>query len=210
MSRLCQTIRYDSQTSTDFISNKRVESSTFIRKDISGWDCEGDWGFGTVVAILCVYKKLGSVKREVEVKSQKKGQLTIQCDEIWSFVGNNDNKPWKELAIHVSTKEIVRVYIGKRYRAGAQGLWDSLPSVPESTDISKNFQYTFVTKFPAGERYKKQTSVSTLKSVLETVTVSNKAKDSRYTYQIPPVYIKDLSLVKLRLLSKVSQFHLGS
>jgi len=30
-----------------------VDRSTFIRKDISGWDCEGDWGFGTVVAILC-------------------------------------------------------------------------------------------------------------------------------------------------------------
>ena len=86
MSRLWKTIRHDSQTSTDFISNKRVDISTFIRKDISGWDCEGDWGFGTVVAILCVYKKLGAVKREVEVKSKKKGKLTIQCDEMRSFI----------------------------------------------------------------------------------------------------------------------------
>jgi insertion element IS1 protein InsB len=33
-----------------------------------------------------VNKKLGAVKREVEVKSKKKGKLTIQCDEMWSFV----------------------------------------------------------------------------------------------------------------------------
>jgi hypothetical protein len=63
-----------------------------------------------------VNKKLGSVKRELEVKSKKKGKLTIQCDEMWSFVGNKDNKQWIWLAIDVSTKEIVAVYIGKRDR----------------------------------------------------------------------------------------------
>ena len=125
MSRLQKTIRHDSQTSTDFISNKRVDRQTFIRKDISGWDCEGDWGFGTVVAILCVYQKLGAIKIELEVKSKKKGKLTIQCDEMWSFVGNKEKKQWIWLAIDVSTKEIVGVYIGKRAQAGAQGLWDS-------------------------------------------------------------------------------------
>ncbi|MEG4172993.1 MULTISPECIES: hypothetical protein [unclassified Microcoleus] len=66
------------------------------------------------------------------MKSKKKGKLTIQCDEMWSFVGNKDNKQWKELAIEASTKEIVGVYIGKKDEAGAQGLWDSLPPVLES------------------------------------------------------------------------------
>ena len=41
-----------------------------------------------------VNKKLGAVKREVEVKSKKKGKLTIQCDEMWTLVGNKDNKQW--------------------------------------------------------------------------------------------------------------------
>jgi insertion element IS1 protein InsB len=72
-----------------------------------------------------VNKKLGAVKREVKVKSKKKGKLTIQCDEMWSFVGNKDHKQWIWLAIDVLTKEIVAVYIGKRDQAGAQGLWDS-------------------------------------------------------------------------------------
>jgi len=72
-----------------------------------------------------VNKKLGAVKREVKVKSKKKGKLTIHCDEMWSFVGSKDNKQWIGLAIDVSTKEIVGVYIGKRAQCGAQGLWDS-------------------------------------------------------------------------------------
>jgi hypothetical protein len=50
------------------------------------------------------------VKREVEVKSKKRGKLTIQCDEMWSFVGNKGNKQWIWLAIDVLTKEIVGVY----------------------------------------------------------------------------------------------------
>jgi hypothetical protein len=30
-----------------------------------------------------VNKKLGAVKRQVEVKSKKKGKLIIECDEMW-------------------------------------------------------------------------------------------------------------------------------
>jgi IS1 family transposase len=63
------------------------------------------------------------------MKSKKKGKLTIQCDEMWSFVGDKGNKQWIWLAIDVLTKEIVGVYIGKRDEAGAKALWDSLPAV---------------------------------------------------------------------------------
>ena len=83
-----------------------------------------------------VNKKLGAVKRQVEVKSKKKGQLIIQCDEMWSFVGNKGNKQWIWLAIDVFTKEIVGVYIGKRDQTGARGLWDSLPAVYRQCAVS--------------------------------------------------------------------------
>ncbi len=54
---------------------------------------------------------------------QEKGKLTIQCEELWSFVGN---KQWRYLAMDADTREIVRVYIGARYEAAAQALWDFL------------------------------------------------------------------------------------
>ena len=72
----------------------------------------------------------------MEVKSKKKGKLTIQCDEMWSFVRDKDNKQWIWLAIDVLTKEIVGVYIGKRDEAGARGLWDSLPAVYRQCAVS--------------------------------------------------------------------------
>ena len=72
----------------------------------------------------------------MEVKSQKKGKLTIQCDEMWSFVGNKGNKQWIWLAIDVLTKEIVGVYIGQRDKDGARGLWNSMPAVYRQCAVS--------------------------------------------------------------------------
>jgi insertion element IS1 protein InsB len=66
------------------------------------------------------------VPQQVDV-SEKKGALTIQYDEMWSFVGDKGNKQWIWLALDVSTREIVGAYVGDRSEAGARGLWDSLP-----------------------------------------------------------------------------------
>jgi insertion element IS1 protein InsB len=48
---------------------------------------------------------------------------------MWSFVGNKGNKQWVWLALDVKSGEIVGVYVGDRSRAGATGLWQSLPGV---------------------------------------------------------------------------------
>lgn len=42
---------------------------------------------------------------------QKKGRLTIQCDELWSFVDNKGNKQWVWLALDVVTGEKQLVFI---------------------------------------------------------------------------------------------------
>ena len=55
--------------------------------------------------------------------------MTIQCDEMWSFVLSKKNKQWIWLAVDVDSRQIVGVYVGKRDRKGAEGLWESLPSV---------------------------------------------------------------------------------
>jgi len=52
--------------------------------------------------------------------------LTIECDELWSFVQNKVNQQWGWLALDVDTQEIVGVYVGACDATGVQGLWDSL------------------------------------------------------------------------------------
>ncbi|NUN64639.1 IS1 family transposase (plasmid) [Pseudanabaena biceps] len=76
-----------------------------------------------------VNRKYEAIPQQVNVSAKKKGRLTIQCDEMWSFVGNKGNKQWIWLAIDVDTREIVGVHIGDRSAQGAQKLWNSLPSV---------------------------------------------------------------------------------
>ena len=56
-----------------------------------------------------VYKKYESVPKQVNVSNKKKGRLTVQCDEMWSFVGNKSNKQWVRLAIDAETKENVNI-----------------------------------------------------------------------------------------------------
>ena len=50
-------------------------------------------------------------------------------DEMWSFVGSKENKAWIGLAMDEATREIVGFDLGDRTRAGAWGLWKSLPAV---------------------------------------------------------------------------------
>ena len=63
------------------------------------------------------------------ISSQKKGPLTIQCDEMWSFVNDKGNKQWICFALDLLTREIVGVHVGDRSEEGARQLWKSLPSV---------------------------------------------------------------------------------
>ena len=81
-------------------------------------------------------KKYESIPRVVNVTEKKKGRLTIQCDEMWSFVGCHDNKVWIWLAKDVDTREIVGMYAGSRDRDGARGLWNSLPGVYRQCAVS--------------------------------------------------------------------------
>lgn len=72
-------------------------------------------------------RKLRSQPRRVKVAAKTHPRLTLECDEIWSFVGNHGNKQWIWLALDRETHEIVGVHVGDRSAAGAQALWDSLP-----------------------------------------------------------------------------------
>ncbi|NEP85390.1 MAG: hypothetical protein F6K18_00295 [Okeania sp. SIO2C2] len=48
--------------------------------------------------------------------------MTIQCDEMWSFVGHKGKKQWVWLAIDFVTRDIVGVYIDSQGIERAEGL----------------------------------------------------------------------------------------
>nr|WP_255409358.1 IS1 family transposase [Chlorogloea sp. CCALA 695] len=62
--------------------------------------------------------------------------MTIQCDEMWSFVGKKSLKQWIWLAMDVETKEIVGLYVGSRSRKAAKRLWLSLPGASRQCAVA--------------------------------------------------------------------------
>ena len=74
-------------------------------------------------------RKYAETPRVITVMGKPKGRLTIECDELWSFVGSKGEMMWVWLAIDLGTRECVGCFIGSRGHVGAQGLWDSLPPI---------------------------------------------------------------------------------
>ncbi|WP_420812599.1 IS1 family transposase [Nitrosococcus wardiae] len=101
-----------------------------------------------------VNDKYPHVPREVAVKKVQKGRLTIECDELWSFVGKKGNKHWVWLAIETDSKAIVGLYIGDRSRESAEGLWNSLPAVYRQCAVSyTDFWEAYEAIFPAKRHF---------------------------------------------------------
>jgi len=99
-------------------------------------------------------RKYEAIPQQVNVSAKKKGRLTIQCDEMWSFVGNKVNKQWIWLALDVETREIIGVHIGDRSEQGAKKLWDSLPSVYRQCAVAyTDFWRAYALVFPS-QRHK--------------------------------------------------------
>jgi len=69
------------------------------------------------------------VPRSVQVTPKPKAALSVQMDELWSFVDNKGNKQWVWLALDVQTREIVGCHIGDRSADSALALWQSMPGV---------------------------------------------------------------------------------
>ena len=76
-----------------------------------------------------VNEKYAQVERQIKVSEKPRRRLTVECDELWSFVDNKNNKQWVWLAIDRDTREIVGAYIGDRSEEAARELWKSLPPV---------------------------------------------------------------------------------
>ena len=74
-------------------------------------------------------KKSAETRCEIKVLDNPTGKMTIECEEMWSFGENKENKQWIWLALDTKAREIVGVYVGGRSRESAQKLWKSLHPV---------------------------------------------------------------------------------
>ncbi len=71
-----------------------------------------------------VNQKHDTVPQYIDVKKKEKGRLTIQCDEMWYYVRNKENKQWIWLALDDDSGKVVGAFVGSRDIEGAKGLWN--------------------------------------------------------------------------------------
>jgi insertion element IS1 protein InsB len=74
------------------------------------------------------------------------GPLTVQMDELWSFVDHQGNKQWVWLTIDAETREI----LGSSSRESAKALWQSIPAVYRQwAKVYTDFWDAYVTVIPS-------------------------------------------------------------
>jgi len=73
--------------------------------------------------------KYRNIPQSIQVTHKPKGPISVQCDELHSFVAHKDNVQWVWLALDSYTREIVGCFIGSRDKTAAQALWESMPPV---------------------------------------------------------------------------------
>jgi insertion element IS1 protein InsB len=97
-----------------------------------------------------VNQKLGRIPRKIKVLGISKGRLTIECDEMWSFVGSKKKELYIWLAIDRDTREIVGCYVGDRSRKSARKLWESLPEIYRQCAVAyTDFWQSYKTVIPS-------------------------------------------------------------
>jgi len=97
-----------------------------------------------------VNEKYDAVPRKIDITEKTKGRLTLECDELWSFVGKKEEKQWVWIAMDRDTREVAGLYIGDRSAESARALWDSLPGVYRQCAVSySDFWEAYAAIFPS-------------------------------------------------------------
>jgi len=81
-----------------------------------------------------VNQKLARTPCRVKISEKLLGKLTIECDELWSFVNTKKNEIYIWLAIDCSSRKIIGCFVGDRTRKSARKLWNSLPEIYQQSD----------------------------------------------------------------------------
>jgi IS1 family transposase/transposase-like protein len=96
-----------------------------------------------------VNQRLARTPRQIKVSEKSPHQLTIECDEIWSFVDSKKNELYIWLAIDRKSRKIVGCFVGDRTRKSARQLWASLPEVYQQYAVAyTDFWQAYKTVIP--------------------------------------------------------------
>ena len=85
----------------------------------------------------------------------------LELDELWSFVGNKENKRWIWIALCRRTRQVIAYFIGDRSEESCWRLWHWIPAhyrhCRTFSDFWETYQTVFGTLAPAHQSVGKET-----------------------------------------------------
>ena len=119
------------------------------RTDFSSWYRSGDGTLRELHSRLCQRQSQNGLSESGGDEEGKKA-LTVQMDELWSFVNHKGNKQWVWIAIDAHSREIVGLHVGDRSSESAKALWRSMPGVyRQCAIIYTDFWDSYVSALPS-------------------------------------------------------------
>ena len=119
------------------------------------------------------------VSKVAKVMHKPKGKLSVQMDELWSFVDDKGNRQWVWLAMDADTREIIGCHIGPRSRESARALWQSLSAVyRQCAVVYTDYWEAYETVIPA-KRHRAVSKDSGLTSYIERLNNTLRQRISR-------------------------------
>ena len=110
---------------------------------------------------------------------KKKSRLTVQADELWSFVGSKANQVWLWWAIDADTRLVVGCAIGPRDKKTAEDLWFSLPPEYRQRAVCFTDFYPIYASVLPSKRHKAVAKASGKTSLIERLNNTIRQRCSR-------------------------------
>ena len=89
------------------------------------------------------------------MRSKATAELTIECDELWSFVQKKDNKQWIWIALDVQTRQVIAFHVGRRDKEAAKQLWQKIPQVyQQNADFYSDLYDSYVGVIPKTQHFR--------------------------------------------------------
>ena len=137
-----------------------------------------------------VSQKLARTSRQIKVSGKLPGKLTIECDDLGSFVNRKKNEVYIWLAIDRNSRKKIGYYIGDRTRKSARKLWASLPEVyQQCACFYTDFWQAYKTIIPR-ERHRAVGKETGLTNHIERLNNTFKQRVSRAGKRKPIIFQK--------------------
>lgn len=68
-------------------------------------------------------------------------RLQAELDELWSLVGNKENRQWVWIAMDATTRQVIAFHVGDRSSQSAQALWTKIPTMSQECAVFYTDKY---------------------------------------------------------------------